>query len=425
MSESLVLRGGLVLGTSGPEQADVLIEDGIVAAVGTELGASTVLSCEGCWVGPGFVDLHTHLREPGQEWKEDVASGSAAAAAGGYTALLAMPNTDPVIDSVDAAQLIRELGEKAGLVEVRPAGAITAGREGERLADLAGMLSAGVAWFTDDGDAVADAGLVRQALQVLANRGVLAQHAEEASLTAGAHMHEGSVSSLLGVRGMPASAESVIVARDIILAADLGARLHIQHISTLAAVELVAAAKSRGLPITAEVTPHHLALDHTELKENGARFKMTPPLRSQEDVAAVRAGLRNGIIDAVATDHAPHAAAEVDLPLEKAAFGVIGLETAAAVVNTSVALPPRELFDRLSVAPARLGGFAGHGMWVEPGIPANLAVFDPEKKWVPGKFVSRSSNSPFVGRPLRGRVRFTMFRGQITHGATLPGQSDE
>ena len=238
-------------------------------------------------------------------------------------------------------------------------------------------------------------------------------------------MHEGSVSSLLGVRGMPASAESVIVARDIILAADVGARLHIQHISTLAAVELVAAAKSRGLPITAEVTPHHLALDHTELKENGARFKMKPPLRPQEDVAAVRAGLRNGIIDAVATDHAPHAAADVDLPLEKAPFGVIGLETAAAVVNTSVALPPRELFDRLSVAPARLGGFAGHGMWVEPGIPANLAVFDPEKKWVPGKFVSRSSNSPFVGRPLRGRVRFTMFRGQITHGATLPGQSDE
>ena len=417
MRNSLVLRGGLVLGVSGQEQADVLIEDGVVAAIGPELAGSTILSCEGCWVGPGFVDLHTHLREPGQEWKEDVASGSAAAAAGGYTAIMAMPNTDPAIDSVAVAELVHSLGEKAGLVEVRAAGAITEGRRGGRLADLEGMLAAGVSWFTDDGDAVADPSLVRNALQVLSQKGgVLAEHAEEASLTAGAHMHEGSVSSLLGVKGMPASAESVIVARDILIAEDTGARLHIQHLSTEAAVELVAAARSRGVRITAEVTPHHLALDHTELKEHASRFKMKPPLRRQEDVEAVRAGLRDGTIDAVATDHAPHSPPEANRPLEDATFGVIGLETAAAVVNTTVGLEPREFFDRLSVTPARMGGFIRHGHWVEKGLPANLVVFDPKQQWVPGSFVSRSSNSPFVGRPLRGRVRFTVYEGEVTHG---------
>ncbi len=417
MRNSLVLRGGLVLGASGPEEADVLVEDGGVAAIGPDLAGSTVLSCEGCWVGPGLGELHTHLREPGQEWKEDVASGSAAAAVGGYTAVMAMPNTDPAIDSVAVAELVRSLGDKAGLVEVRPAGAITAGRRGGRLADLEGMLRADVSWFTDDGDAVADPALVRNALEVLSQRGgVLAEHAEEASLTAGAHMHEGSVSSLLGVRGMPASAESVIIARDILIAADTGARLHIQHLSTEAAVELVAAAKSRGIRVTSEVTPHHLALDHTELKEHAAHFKMKPPLRRREDVEAVRGGLRDGTIDAVATDHAPHAPPEANRPLKDATFGVIGLETAAAVVNTAVELKPREFFDRLSVAPARLGGFTNHGHWTKKGVFANLAVFDPKKQWVPGSFVSRSSNSPFVGRPLRGKVRFTVYQGRVTHG---------
>lgn len=424
MSRSLVLRGGLVLGVSGPEVTDVLVRDGVVAEVGAELAGSTILSCEGCWVGPGFVDLHTHLREPGQEWKEDIASGSAAAAAGGYTALLAMPNTEPAIDSVATARLVEELGAKAGLVEVRPAGAVTTGRAGEKLADLEGMLEAGVSWFTDDGDAVVDESLVAQALRILKKHGgVLAEHTEDPSLTVGAQMHEGSVSSLLGVPGMPAAAESDMVERDIRIAAEERARVHIQHISTKAAVELVAAAKRQGVAVTAEVTPHHLALDHTELKENGTRFKMKPPLRTHEDVVAVQAGLRDGVIDAVATDHAPHGPYEATKSLSDTPFGVIGLETAAAVVHTNVGLEPRELFDRLSVAPARLGGFTDHGQWIEPGIAANLTVFQPSKKWVPGRFVSRSNNSPFIGRPLQGRVRFTIFRGRVTHGlpAEKPG----
>ncbi len=424
MTGSLLLQGGLVMGVSGPDKADVLVEKGFITAIGSGLGASTVLSCEGCWVGPGFVDLHTHLREPGQEWKEDVASGSAAAAAGGYTAVLAMPNTDPSIDMAAFVRRVREQGDKAGLVEVETAGAVTAGRRGRQLADLEGMLAAGVSWFTDDGDAVADPRLLRAALELISQKGgVLAEHAEEPSLTEGAHMHEGSVSDLLGVRGMPASAESTIVERDIAIAAELGARLHIQHISTEAALELVAAAKQKELPVTAEVTPHHLALDHSELKEDGARFKMKPPLRLPEDVVALRDGLRAGIIDAVATDHAPHAAAETNRPLEEAAFGVIGLETAAAVVNTVVDLGASDFFQRLSVTPARLGGFSGQGRWLEPGIAANVAVFDPRLQWVPGRFVSKSSNSPFVGRPLRGKTKFTIYRGRVTHGLTEPGES--
>lgn len=416
---SLLLRGGRVLMPDGQHYVDVLVAGGVVTAVGTDLSGTHIVDCEGAWVGPGFVDLHTHLREPGQEHKETIESGSAAAAAGGYTAVLAMPNTSPAIDSQARAEWVLARGREVGLVEVGVAGAVTRKRAGRELADLDGMLEAGVRWFTDDGDSVATSGLLRTALRCIGDAGgVISEHAEDASLTAGAVMHEGEVSELLGLPGMPAVAETLIVARDIQLAEETGGAVHIQHLSTAGSVALVAAAKQRGLQVTAEVTPHHLTFDHTELKSRDPRFKMKPPLRTEADVAAVRAGVRDGTIDIVATDHAPHSPEEtIEAGLEQGAFGIIGLETAAAAVNTALALDAPTFFERMSVAPARLGGFADHGRPIEVGRAANITVFDPGAEWVPTEFRSRSTNSPFIGRPLRGRVRATVFDGRLTFTA--------
>jgi dihydroorotase len=417
MTGSLLLAGGAVLTGSGLRPADLLIEDGRVVEVDEGLRADRTIDCTGCWVGPGFVDLHTHLREPGQEHKEDMGSGAAAAAAGGYTAMLAMPNTSPAVDTAERARDSLARARQISQVEIAVAGAVTAGREGSRLADLEGMVAAGVRWFSDDGDSVRTAGLLRRALQtLLASRAVLSEHAEDHTLTEGAVMHEGEVSRLLGLAGMPAIAETLIVARDIILARETGGAVHIQHVSTEGAVALIAQAKAEGVTLTAEATPHHLTFDHTELKAGDARFKMKPPLRSADDVAAVRRALAEGIIDIVATDHAPHTPAEtVGAGLEGGAFGVIGLETAAAAVNTALTPAPELFFDRMAVAPARLGGFTDHGRLPAPGTPANLVVFDPVADWVPDRFRSRSSNSPFIGRRLRGRVRATIHRGVVTH----------
>lgn len=417
MTNSILVKGGLVMTADGPTTADVLVEDGVVAQVGPDLAGDTLIDASGCWVGPSFVDLHVHFREPGQEWKEDVASGSAAAAAGGFGAVVAMPNTTPAVDSGYLAEHIANRGAEVGLCDVFVAGAITEGRAGKALAHLDDLWDAGVRIFSDDGDSVADAGLLRRAMEYLEARGgIIAQHAEDAGLAAGGHMHEGVISSQLGIAGLPSIAEEVIIARDIQLVELTGCRYHVQHVSTAGSVALVAAAKEKGLAVTAEVCPHHLALDHTLVLGMSGSAKMYPPLRDESDVAALVAGLRSGIIDCVATDHAPHSANEKEVPFEEAPRGVIGLETAAGVVNDAVGLEPRVFFERMSVAPAEILGAAAHGQWIDLGVAANLVVFDPAEEWVvPRHGVSRSSNTPWAGKTLTGRVQLTMLNGIVTY----------
>jgi dihydroorotase len=355
------------------------------------------------------------LREPGQEWKEDVASGSRAAASGGYTAVVAMPNTDPPLDDGHLARFVMEQGRKAGLIRVGVAGCLSAGRAGEHLAHLDDLWRAGVRIFTDDGDAVGDAGLLRRAMDYIAELGgVVAEHAEDPGLSRGGHIHEGPVSAELGMVGIPAEAEETVVARDLAIARLTGASYHVQHVSTAGTVALVRRAKADGLPVTAEVTPHHLFFDHEAALDTDSVFKMYPPLRRPEDVASVREALGDGTIDMVGTDHAPHASHEKDVPFEEAPRGVIGLETAVGAVITAVGLDAPDLFDRMSVAPARLAGFEDQGKLIAQGSPASIAVIDPEATHVVESFVSKSANSPFRGRTLSGVVRHTIFEGAIT-----------
>ncbi len=392
-----------------------MVEGNRIVAVGSS-GGGTHIDAGGGWVGPGLVDLHTHLREPGFEWKEDILSGSRAGAAGGYTALVAMPNTEPAIDAGHLARFVIDRGREAGLLQVMPAGAITMARENQVLAHLDELFSAGVRMFTDDGNGVADAGLLRHAMEYLAERGgVVAQHAEDPGLARGGHMHEGAVSSRLGMRGLPSLAEEAMIARDLALIQLTGVRYHAQHVSSVGSVGLIEAAKKAGLPVTAEVTPHHLHFDHNRVETMEPRFKMYPPLRTADDVAAVGAALVAGIIDVVATDHAPHADYECEVPFEEAPRGVIGLETAAAAVLTAVDLDPVSFFSKMSVLPAQIAGLESQGRWIEEGAPANLVVIDPEALWVPKRFVSKAQNSPFLGVKLRGKVLATIFSGRITH----------
>ncbi len=412
----LTLRGGLVLTPEGMADADVRIRDGVVVEVGPDLDVSgDVLDCSGCWVGPGLVDPHSHLREPGQEWKEDVASGSRAAAVGGYTAVVAMPNTDPPIDGGHLARFVTEQGRRSGLVRVASAGCLSAARAGEHLAHLDDLWRAGVRIFTDDGDAVADAGLLRRAMDYLAELGgVVAQHAEDAGLSRGGHVHEGTVSAELGMVGIPAEAEETVVARDMALVRLTGAAYHVQHVSTAGTVALIREAKAAGLPVTAEVTPHHLFFDHGAVLSTDAAYKMYPPLRREEDVAALREALGDGTIDMIGTDHAPHASHEKDVPFEEAPRGVIGLETAVGAVLTATGLDPEALFARMSVAPARLAGLEDQGRAIEAGSPASLVAIDPQASHVVESFVSKSANSPFLGETLKGVVRHTVFEGRVT-----------
>ncbi len=417
---TILIRGGTVLTPDGPAPGDVLVVDGTVAAVGSGLEAASaeVVDAAGCWVGPGLVDLHVHLREPGEEWKEDVASGSASAAAGGFTAVVAMPNTIPAVDVGHIARFVAERGRAVGIIDVVPAGAVTLARNGERLARLDELWAAGVRVFSDDGTSIADAGLLRSAMEHIAERGgVIAQHAEDAGLSAGGHMHEGMVSSRLGMTGIPALAEEVVVARDLALVRLTGCRYHVQHVSTAGTVDLVRRAKAEGLPVTAEVTPHHLTFSEESVHSMSPAYKMYPPLRAAADLAAVRAGLADGTIDAVATDHAPHAVHECEVPFEEAPRGIIGLETAVAAVveaGTGLGMGIVEVFDRMSVRPARIAGLERHGRFVTPGAPANITVVDPAAEWTATSFRSRAMNSPWLGRRLRGRVRATVFEGKVT-----------
>ncbi|MFC2177239.1 dihydroorotase [Actinomycetota bacterium] len=414
-----IFRNGTVLTAEGPVNADVEVAEGAVVAIGAVASVGDdvrELDCDGLWVGPGFVDIHTHLREPGHEYKEDTESASRVAAAGGYTSIVAMPNTDPVIDSGHLVRYTIERGREVGLLEVASAGCVTAGRAGEKLAHLDDLWAAGVRMFTDDGDVVADAGLLRRAMEYLAQLGgVVAQHAIDPGLARGGHMHEGPVASGLGMYAIPSAAETVVVARDIELVRLTGCNYHVQHISAAPTVELVAAAKQEGLPVTAEVTPHHLAFTDGDVGATDPAFKMMPPLRSEADRTALVAGLKSGVIDVVATDHAPHADHEKDVPFEHAPNGVIGLEWAAAVVNDRVGLDPVRFFEAMSVKPAAIARIAGQGHWLAAGAPANVTVFDPNGITEVQHSRSKSRNAPYFGRQYAGAVTYTMYAGAMTY----------
>ena len=414
----IVLKGGTVVDSRGEQRADVAIEDGRVVEVGAELKGADTVDVAGCVVAPGFVDLHAHLREPGKEEAETIETGSRAGAKGGYTALVAMPNTDPPQDSVAVIDFVREQGKRAGLVDVVPSGCITLARKGEALAPMAELAAAGVRIFTDDGNGVQDELLMRRAMEYGKGLGItLAQHCEVSSLTKGAVMNECQCCTSLGLPGWPSVAEELMVFRDIELARLTGARVHFLHLSTARSVELVRAAKRDGLPVTAEVTPHHLSLDETRLTTFDTVFKVNPPLRSLNDIAALRAGVLDGTIDALATDHAPHPRRDKELSLDQAPPGMLGLETALGVALGVLKVDLAHLVRVMSINPARIAGIADrHGRDVQPDAPANLVVFDPATTWSvePDKLASKSRNTPYAGMTLRGKVRHTMLDGVFT-----------
>lgn len=414
----LVVTGGRVVDREGERPADVAVgADGRILAVGPSIepGGARVLDATGCIVAPGLVDLHTHLREPGREEAETVESGSRAAALGGFTAVVAMPNTEPTVDNAAVVSQVLNLG-KRGLCEVFTAGAITVGREGEQLAPMGEMAALGVRLFTDDGRGVQDERLMRRALEYASGLDVtLAQHCEVESLSRGGHMHEGAWSSRLGIPGVPAQAEELMVSRDLALVELTGARMHFQHLSTAGSVELVRAAKAKGLPVTAEACPHHFTLTHAALAGYDPVFKVNPPLRTDGDVAAVKRGLGDGTIDAIATDHAPHTQETKEAPFDEAPCGMVGLETALALALTELELPIERVLALLSWQPAAIAGIAdSHGGPIAVGRPANLCVIDTGASWVvdPARSASRSRNNPYAGRTLTGKVRHTVLWGE-------------
>ena len=422
--QSFRVTGGRVVDPSSgrDEVADVLIADGRIAAIGSGLdadGAETI-DADGMVVAPGLVDLHTHVREPGREDEETIATASAAAAAGGFTAICTMPNTDPVADTASVVEKVWALGREAGLVDVIPTGALSRGQAGEKMADIGEMARsiAKVRLFTDDGHGVQDALFARRAMEYIsAFDGIYAEHCEDHALAAGGQMHEGDRSMSLGLRGIPAEAEELMAARDVALARLTGCRLHLLHISTAGTVELVRTAKERGIRVTAEATPHHFSLTDAELEDYNPNAKVNPPLRTEEDRIAVIEGLADGTIDAIATDHAPHSLEEKDQEFQYAPPGLIGLETALALTLTHLVEPGHltmiGALDRLSTAPASILGLMEHGVLAE-GRTANLVVFDPAAEWVvdPHLFQSKSINTPFTGKSLEGRVVHTFFRGK-------------
>jgi dihydroorotase len=419
---TFLIKGARLLGA---DPTDLLIADGRVADLGPGCSAAgaRVVEADGLVLLPGLVDLHTHLREPGREDAETVESGTQAAALGGFTAVHAMANTDPVADTAGVVEQVWRLGRLYGHCDVRPVGAVTVGLGGERLAELGAMADcpAGVRVFSDDGKCVSDAVLMRRALEyVKAFDGVVAQHAQEPRLTEGAQMNEGELSGVLGLTGWPAVAEEAIIARDVLLAAHVGSRLHVCHLSTAGSVEIVRWAKSKGWDVTAEVTPHHLLLTDAKVASYDPIYKVNPPLRTDADVEALRAGLADGTIDAVATDHAPHPCEDKDCEWAAAAMGMLGLETALSIVQEVMVDTGRldwaGVADRMSYRPARIGRVDGQGMVLAAGAPANLVLVDPAAHWVvePSALASRSQNTPYRGMRLPGAVQATFLRGRPT-----------
>ncbi|MGI9577702.1 MAG: dihydroorotase [Microthrixaceae bacterium] len=412
-----VIKGGRIIDASGERSGDVLVVDGRIAEVGPDLSADVELDAGGAIVAPGLVDMHTHLRQPGREEAETIETGSLAAALGGYTAVLAMPNTTPAIDDASVVREVLELG-RAAAVDVHTSGAITVGRKGEALAPMAEMAELGVTLFTDDGDGVEDDRLMRRAMEYAVGLGVtLAQHCEVKALSEGTCMHEGEVSTRLGLPGQPSEAEELMVMRDIALARLTGARMHFLHLSTAGSVAMVAAARSAGMPLTAEAAPHHFTLTDECCVGYDATFKVHPPLRPASDVEAVSAGLASGDIDAIATDHAPHTPEAKELPFDQAPPGMLGLEYALALGFTQLVdggtMTEAEVISRLSWRPAAIARMSEHGRPVAPGEPANLCVIDPTQRWKIDSSggASRSRNVPYVGREVRGRVRHTICFG--------------
>jgi len=426
VSDALLLKGGRVVDPSQKvdEKLDVLLVDGKVAKLGKRVRApehARVCDCRELVVAPGLIDVHVHLREPGEEHKETIATGAAAAAAGGFTAVCAMPNTDPPIDDPAAVGFVAAEGRRAGSARVYPVGCISMGRKGERLALIGEMVAAGAVAVTDDGNPVMDSGLMRMALEYAQAFGIpVADHPEDLGLSCNGHMNEGLVSTRLGLPGKPNAAEDIHIVRDLLLAELTGGRIHLQHVSTRFGVWSIGEAKSRGVKVTAEATPHHLVLSHEAVDGYRTEAKMNPPLRTAEDVEAVRAGLADGTLDTIATDHAPHHYDEKEAAFAEAPNGIVGLETALGVVLTRVVgeglidLPT--MVERMSCAPARAFGLPG-GTLME-GSPADVTVFHPSEPWTvdPSAFRSKSRNTPFTGWNLRGRPRWTIVGGRIVFG---------
>lgn len=418
---TIIIRGATLFGETS---ADILIADGVIREVGNVSGsADRVIHAHGLIALPGLVDLHTHLREPGGEGSETILSGSRAAAAGGFTTVHAMANTNPVADSADAVELVMELGRVANYVEVRPVGAVTKNLDGVQLADIGAMAdsNAAVTVFSDDGKCVSDSVVMRRALEYVATfDGVIAQHAQDPGLTDGGVMNEGAVSTELGLRGWPSVAEESIIARDVLLAEYVGARLHICHLSTAGSVDVIRWAKKRGISVTAEVTPHHLLLTEELARGYDATFKVNPPLRTSEDVESLRSAVADGTIDIIATDHAPHPTSTKECSWHDASFGMVGLESALSVVQATLVEPGHatwaDVSRLMSVTPAAIGRVGGYATPLTVGSIANITLVDPAHHdvWSPERLRGGSRNTPFTGQALPGRIVATLFRGNPT-----------
>jgi len=422
--EGFVLRGGLVVDAAAETTApgDVLVRGGTVEEIGPDLkvdGRTAEFDVSGSLVCPGLIDMHVHLREPGREDKETIETGTRAAVHGGFTAVACMPNTEPPLDNHGTVAFVVERARSVGACRVLPVAAITMGRKGKILTEMFDVAAAGAVAVTDDGDPVADSGVMRSAFEYasMASLPIIA-HSEDKGLSRNGMMHEGSVSTRLGLRGIPSASEEVMVARDLKLAALTRGRLHVTHVSSATTVEMIREAKSRGLRVTADVTPHHLSLTHEAVVDYDTSTKINPPLRREEDRTALLEGLRDGTIDCVATDHAPHTEIEKDVEFDEAPFGAIGLETAVGVVFTYAVhtdlLTAAQAVARMSRAPAEVLGLAGAGI-LAPGGPADITVIDPDREWKvdTGRFKSKSRNSPFAGYKLRGAPVMTVVGGKI------------
>ncbi len=426
MKKELILRNGRVLdpGASLDAVKDIWIRDGII--VNPEKGFSEsaeIVDVSGCWVVPGLIDMHVHLRDPGEEYKETIESGCRAAAAGGFTAVACMPNTNPVNDNGSVTSYICEEAKKAGFAHVYPVGAVSQGSRGVKLAEYGEMKEAGAVAFTDDGLPVHDSQLMRRAMEYsLSHDSLIMSHAEESSLSRGGCMNEGETATRLGLQGIPNAAESIMVYRDIVLAELTGARVHISHVSTAESIELIRQGKARGVRVTAESAPHYFMLTEEAVTGYDTHAKMNPPLRSRKDLEAVRHALADGTLDAIATDHAPHSVLEKDVEFNYAANGIVGLETALSLGLSLVreeVISPLRLFELMSTGPARILAVSGGSLTV--GSPADITVIDPDKKFVfdAQKSFSKSANSPFSGWELQGRAVLTLLKGKVTHREAL------
>ena len=415
---------------------DVVVSNGVISEIGSGLNKGKRIEVAKNLLIPGLVDLHTHLREPGREDSETVATGSMAAAKGGFTAISAMANTFPVADTAGVVEQVFRLGQEAGFCDVFPIGAVTQGLAGKSLAELGAMANskAKVRIFSDDGKCVSDPLLMRRALEYVKTfNGIIAQHAQEPALTVDSQMNEGIVSSKLGLTGWPAVAEEAIIARDILLAEHVGSRLHICHLTTAGGVDLVRFAKSRGINVTAEVTPHHLLLTDDLVVNYDSVYKVNPPLRTEKDVLALRKGLADGTIDIVGTDHAPHPTEDKDCEWQSAAFGMVGLETALSVVAKAMIetklMSWGDLVDRMSIAPAKIAGYSRHGQILKVGAAANLTIIDTTANWIVdrNRLASKSKNTPFEGMKLPSQVLHTFLNGNqvLNNGEIVNGGAIE